>query len=65
MVHRKALRAMGARAQYLCGSTACNRSSDVDAFVEYDPKSDFSLLELVETQQYLSDQLDTRVDVAT
>jgi predicted nucleotidyltransferase len=66
--YREALRTMGATALYLFGSTARNqagRGSDVDVFIEYDPKSDFSLMELVEIQHYLSDQLDTRVDVAT
>jgi len=66
--HRRTLRAMGATALYLFGSTARNRAkrgSDVDIFIEYDPKSNFSLVELVEIQQFLTDELDTRVDVAT
>src|SRR5882724_1625385 len=59
---------MGATSLYLFGSTARNaasKGSDVDVFIEYDPASDFSLIELVGIKLYLEDELHAPVDVAT
>jgi predicted nucleotidyltransferase len=64
----EALKALGATALYLYGSTARNEAtptSDIDVFIEYDPNARFSLLDLVGIQQKLEDRLGTKVDVAT
>jgi uncharacterized protein len=66
--HARALRRMGATSLYLFGSTARNaarKGSDVDVFIDYDPKSDFSLIELIGIKLYLEDELQTPVDVTT
>jgi predicted nucleotidyltransferase len=63
-----AIRALGATALYLYGSTARDEAradSDVDVFIEYDRETRFSLLDLVGIQLELQDRLGTKVDVAT
>jgi len=45
-----AIKALGATALYLFGSTARNRASaksDVDIFIDYDPRGRFNALDLV------------------
>jgi predicted nucleotidyltransferase len=65
--HEAALRARGATALYLFGSVARDdpRARDVDLFIEYDPDSDFSLIELVGLKQFLEAELGTDVDITT
>jgi hypothetical protein len=66
--HAGAIRAIGARSLYLFGSTVrgeARAASDVDLFVDYDEDSDFSAIELVRIQRYISDLLRTEADVTT
>ena len=66
--HRDELRARGATALYLFGSTARDEAgaeSDLDLFLDYDPQSKFSLLTLVQLQRLLQDRLGVRVDLTT
>lgn len=62
------IRAMGAMALYLHGSTARNEAnvaSDVDIYIEYDPASRFNALDLIGIKQFLEDRLGLAVDVTT
>jgi predicted nucleotidyltransferase len=64
----EAIKALGATALYLFGSTARDDAtpfSDLDLFIEYDPDSRFSLIELVGIKQHLEDRLGVIVDVTT
>jgi uncharacterized protein len=64
----EAIKALGATALYLFGSTARDRataSSDLDLFIDYDPDSRFSLVELVGIKQFLERRLGIVVDVTT
>jgi predicted nucleotidyltransferase len=64
----EAVRARGATSLYLFGSAARNEArpeSDVDLFVDYDPKKKFSLVDLVGIKLLLEDALGVAVDVAT
>jgi predicted nucleotidyltransferase len=66
--HARAIQAMGATALYVFGSTArdeARTASDLDLFIDYDPKSRFNALDLVGIKQYLEDQLKISVDVTT
>lgn len=63
-----AVKGMGATALYLFGSTVrdeATASSDLDLFVDYDPASRFSLLDLVGIKQFLEERLAVEVDVTT
>lgn len=63
-----ALRAMGATALYLFGSTVrdeASETSDIDLFIDYDRASRFSLIDLVGIKLYLEDELRRPVDVMT
>lgn len=63
-----AIKAMGATSLYLFGSTARDQatpSSDLDLFVDYDPRSRFSLVELVGIKQLLERRLGVAVDLTT
>jgi hypothetical protein len=63
-----ALKARGATSLYLFGSTARNEAgskSDLDLFLDYDPKSKFNLLDLVAAQRLLRRGLGTKVDLTT
>ncbi len=63
-----AIRRYGATSLYLFGSAARDElrsESDIDVFIEYDPSSDFSLIELCGLQLYLSDRFHREVDVCT
>ena len=63
-----AVRGMGATALYLFGSTVrgeAHASSDLDVFIDYDPDTHFSLLDLVGIKQFLEEELAIEVDVTT
>lgn len=62
------VRALGATSLYLYGSTARDEArgdSDVDVFVEYDPTTRFSLLDLAGIKVLLEEKLGVDVDVTT
>ncbi len=66
--HADAVKGMGATALYLFGSTVRNEaqaSSDLDIFVDYDPATRFSLIDLVGIKQFLEENLCVAVDVTT
>jgi hypothetical protein len=63
-----AIKARGATSLYLFGSTARDEAqpqSDLDLFLDYDPKKKFSLVDLVGIKLFLEDQLGMQVDVTT
>ena len=64
----EAVRALGATALYLFGSTAgdsATLASDIDLFIDYDIDSRFSLIELVGIKQLLEHRLGVAVDLTT
>ncbi|KMO15828.1 nucleotidyltransferase family protein [Methylobacterium platani] len=66
--HADSVRAMGATALYLFGSTVRNEAradSDLDLFIDYDSESRFSGFDLVGIKLFLEDRLGTAVDVTT
>lgn len=65
--HEPELRARGAAALYLFGSTAhgtAGPESDVDLFLDYDNPR-FSLIDQLKLEDYLKELLGARVDLAT
>jgi predicted nucleotidyltransferase len=63
-----AVRARGATALYLFGSTARDEArdeSDVDLFIDYKHGTGFSLIELLGIKHYLEDRLGVTIDVTT
>ncbi|MER8367664.1 MAG: DNA polymerase III subunit beta [Mesorhizobium sp.] len=63
-----AVRRMGATALYLFGSTVrdeAGQGSDLDLFIDYDPKSRFNAFDLVGIKLLLEDELHVPVDVTT
>jgi hypothetical protein len=63
-----AVRARGATSLYLFGSAVRDEAkpdSDLDLFIDYDPKKKFSLVDLVGIKLLLEDQLGVEVDVTT
>lgn len=63
-----AVKALGATALYIFGSTArddANPVSDLDLFIDYDAASHFSLVELVAIKQFLESRLGVPVDLTT
>jgi predicted nucleotidyltransferase len=63
-----ALKARGATSLYLFGSTARNQAgdkSDIDLFLDYDPRSKFNAFDLVATKRLLQDGLGVNVDLTT
>ena len=63
-----AIRALGATALYLFGSTRRDQAlpeSDLDIFLDYDRDSRFSLIQLVGIKQLLEQRLGVTVDVTT
>jgi predicted nucleotidyltransferase len=66
--HAAAIRSMGATSLYIFGSTArdeASEHSDIDLFVDYDPHSKFSLLDLVDIKLLLEKELRRTVDITT
>ncbi|MGU3495756.1 nucleotidyltransferase family protein [Xanthobacteraceae bacterium A53D] len=62
------MRARGATALYLFGSTARNAAgagSDLDLFLDYDATRRFSLLDLVDMKLHLEAELGVPVDLTT
>jgi predicted nucleotidyltransferase len=63
-----AIKAMGATSLYLYGSTArdeAGAASDLDIFIDYDSRSKFNLLDLVDIMLLLELELGLAVDVTT
>lgn len=61
-----AIRALGATSLYLFGSVVrdeAKETSDLDLFIDYDPKSRFNALDLVGIKLFLEEELRTDVDV--
>jgi predicted nucleotidyltransferase len=66
--NQDAARALGATALFLFGSTARDEArpdSDVDVFVEYDPASHFSLIDLAGIKLALEDRIGCEVHITT
>jgi hypothetical protein len=66
--HTDAIKALGATSLYLFGSSARDEArpdSDLDLFVDYDPQTKFSLVDLVGIKLLLEDELGMPVDVTT
>jgi uncharacterized protein len=63
-----AIRAMGATALYVFGSTArddAKENSDLDVFIDYDPNSKFNAFDLIGIKQFLEDELAMPVGLTT
>ncbi|MBV8824202.1 MAG: nucleotidyltransferase family protein [Hyphomicrobiales bacterium] len=63
-----ALRARGVIALYVFGSVAreeATPASDVDLLVDYDPNSNFNLIDLAAIRRQLSHRLGVEVDIVT
>ena len=63
-----ALRAQGATSLYLFGSTAKNKAgakSDLDLFIDYDPRGKFNAFDLVASKRLLEEGLGVGVDLTT
>ncbi len=64
----EAVRGMGATSLYLFGSSARDEASlqsDLDLFIDYDPQSRFSLIDLVGIKQLLEEAMAMDVDLTT
>lgn len=64
----EAVKALGATALYLFGSTARDdaaANSDLDLFIDYDRGRGFSLIELVGIKQLLEHRLGSPIDLTT
>ncbi len=64
----EAVRGMGATSLYLFGSSArdeASQQSDLDLFIDYDPQSHFSLIDLVGIKQLLEEAMAMDVDLTT
>jgi hypothetical protein len=62
------IRALGATALYVYGSAARDElqaESDVDLFVDYDPASTFSFVELFDLRDLMAERLGRNVDLTT
>jgi predicted nucleotidyltransferase len=63
-----AIKALGATSLYLFGSTARNKAkakSDIDLFIDYDPRGRFNALGLVAAKRLLEAGLGVEVDITT
>ena len=66
--HAAAIRDEGATSLYLFGSAARDEmgpASDIDIFVDYDPESRFSLLNMSGIRLIVMDELSREVDITT
>ena len=66
--HAAAIRDEGATSLYLFGSAARDQmgpASDIDIFVDYDPESRFSLLNMSGIRLIVMDELNREVDITT
>jgi uncharacterized protein len=65
--HAGTIKAMGATALYVFGSTLRDEGppQDLDLFIDYDPSGRFNAFDLVGIKQYLEDELKLPVDVTT
>ena len=62
------IRELGAIGLYLYGSAArdeLSADSDVDLFIDYDPSSEFSFVELVRLQELIRHKLASKIDLTT
>jgi len=63
-----AIRALGATSLYLLGSTArdkANAKSDIDLFIDYDPRGRFNALDLVAAKRLIEESLRVEADLTT
>jgi hypothetical protein len=63
-----AIKALGATSLYLFGSTVRNKAtakSDIDLFLDYDPRGRFNALDLVAAKRLLEKYLGVGVDLTT
>ena len=63
-----ALKARGATSLYLFGSTAkgnAGAKSDLDLFIDYDPRGKFNAFDLVASKRLLQEGLGVEVDLTT
>lgn len=63
-----AVRGLGATSLYLFGSTArdeVSSQSDLDLFIDYDPRRQLSLIDLVGIKQLLEEAMAVEIDVTT
>src|SRR5258708_30518564 len=66
--HADALKALGATSLCLFGSTARNKAnagSDIDLFLDYDPRGRFNVLDLVAAKRLLEKGVGVEVDLTT
>jgi len=66
--HADAIKAEGATELYLFGSAARDEmgaKSDIDVFVECDPRRTVSLLDIIGIKHIIEDDLGHRVDITT
>jgi predicted nucleotidyltransferase len=66
--NEESIKRFGATSLFLFGSTArdeATSASDVDIFIDYEPASGFSLLDLAGIQQLLEEKLAQHVDITT
>jgi uncharacterized protein len=66
--HADAIKALGATSLYLFGSTArneANAKSDIDLFIDYDPRGRFNALDLVAAKRLIEESLRVEVDLTT
>ncbi len=62
------IKALGATALYMYGSAArdeLSEDSDLDLFIDYDPRSDFSFVELIRLQYLIGRKLAREIDLTT